>query len=398
MSYDPEQRRDTPLALQLKQRIAGEGPISITHYMRACLQDETHGYYRTREGVGAAGDFITAPEVSQVFGELIGLWSAVVWQQMGAPEKINLIELGPGRGTLIADALRAARILPNFIQAISLHLVESSKPAREAQRSVLQDCAVTPSWHGSIADVPPGPTIIIGNEFLDVLPVEQFVKRDGQWRRRAVAVDGNERLVFSDVALNADAQTFDQTGAADNAANGAIMEACDFGALLQSLIERAAAAPLAALFLDYGHESTQIGETLQGVRAHQYEHPLCSPGEADLTCHVNFRDLAHQTAAASDLAGIELAIDGPGAQANFLGALGIIERASILMDANPQDATEIETAIARLLAPQGMGTRFKAIGLRSAKLPPLPGFSSPDAAPDTAPTVAAEVPTGSNRQ
>ncbi len=393
MSYDPEQRRDTALALKIKQQIASKGPMSIAQFMRACLQDETYGYYRTRKAVGAAGDFITAPEVTQVFGELIGLWSAVVWQQMGAPERINLIELGPGRGTLIADALRAARILPNFIQAISLHLVESSEPAREVQRVTLQECAVTPSWYDSIDDVPPGPSIILGNEFLDVLPVEQFVKRDGQWRRRAVAVDGNERLVFSDVALNADAQAFDQMRAADSAANGAIMEACDFGALLQSLIERAAAAPLAALFLDYGHDSTQIGETLQAVRAHHYEHPLTSPGDADLTCHVNFRDFTRQTNAASELAGIELAIDGPSAQAQFLGALGIIERASNLMNANPEDAADIEIAIARLLAPQGMGTRFKAIGLRSAKLPPLPGLSSP--AP--VPIVADGAPAGSNR-
>jgi NADH dehydrogenase [ubiquinone] 1 alpha subcomplex assembly factor 7 len=345
MTYDPEARRDTPLALKLKDIIRRVGPISVAEYMQTCLQDPEHGYYIKQLVIGRDGDFITASEISQIFGELIGLWSAVVWQQMGSPRRINLVELGPGRGTLMRDALRAAAKVPGFIDALDVHLVESNERLIRMQRKTLETVSNTLRWHGSLQSVPKGPVLLIANEFLDTAAVEQSV--DGAERR--VTLDGRDRLVFAP-------------------ASGVIKESQDHLALTMELASRASDAPLAALFIDYGHFETAAGETLQALRGHAAEHPLCSPGEADLTVHVDF------AAFAAAIPREALAVDGPITQAEFLGRLGIVERASRLMHANPAKAAEIELSVARLIAPQGMGSRFKVIGIRSAHLPCLPGF------------------------
>jgi NADH dehydrogenase [ubiquinone] 1 alpha subcomplex assembly factor 7 len=345
MTYDPDARRDTPLALKLKDRIRRGGPISVAEYMQACLQDPEHGYYVRQPAIGRDGDFITAPEISQVFGELLGLWAAVVWQQMGSPPRLNLIELGPGRGTLMRDCLRAARKVSGFCDALSIHLVESNALLIERQRAALNELGHPISWHATLDLVSNGPAIVIANEFLDTLPVSQFV--NGSTRR--VTLDPADRLAFQPEA-------------------GDVLEQQHHGAVIESLCTRAKAEPVAALFVDYGHVSTAPGETLQALRHHHPEHPLCSPGEADLTVHVDFAAFA----ATSRTAG--LAVDGPISQGEFLGRLGIVERASHLMNANPARAAEIELGVARLIAPQGMGSRFKAIGVRSPNLPKLPGF------------------------
>jgi SAM-dependent MidA family methyltransferase len=338
--------------------------------MRACLHDPEHGYYRSRPAIGATGDFVTAPEISQVFGELIGLWCVVVWRQMGAPAVLHLVELGPGRGGLLCDALRAARLVPAFLGAARVHLVETNCALRAVQAKTLAHAA--PVWHDTLETVPPGPAIILGNEFLDTLEVEQIVVRGDRLRRRGVGVDAHGRLTFVDLPGDVHEAV---PWAADRPEGSRAPPTC--GDLIEvqrfdwlaGLAARLARDATATLLLDYGHSGFMPGDTLQAVRGHRIEHPLTSPGEADLSVQVQFWRLR---AAAEGLAGA--AVDGPVTQARFLGRLGIAERASRLMAANPDRAGEIEAGVARLMAPAGMGSRFKAIGIRSASLPPLPGL------------------------
>jgi len=363
MSYDPDARRDTPLAQKLKARIRRDGPITVADYMRACLQDPEHGYYVKQPAIGRAGDFITAPEISQVFGELIGLWCGIVWQQMGAPEAVGLVELGPGRGTLMHDALRAARLVPGFREASSVHLVETNQHLEALQRATLGDAGRPPIWHRAPDTIPAGPILVVANEFLDTFAVVQEVLQADVWCPRVVGVDDQNRLVFQ--ALGGEGLESERVPSAEKAI---IRERQSFVSVVEDLAGRAGDAPVAALFVDYGHVKTAPGETLQAVRHHVAEHPLCSPGEADLTAQVDFAAFQRQCEE------VGLAVDGPLAQGEFLGRLGIVERASRLMSANPSKAHEIEMGVARLIAPQGMGSRFKAVGVRSQSLPVLPGF------------------------
>lgn len=355
----------TPLARILMERIAREGPIAVRDYMDLCLHHPEHGYYRTRAAIGAAEDFITAPEISQVFGELIGLWAAVVWQQMGGPARVRLVELGPGRGTLMRDALRAARAVPAFRAAIEVALVEPNPALQTVQRATLADVDVAMCWYadlGAIISDPTAPTIVIANEILDVIPITQLVRTDSGWAERAVGVNDAGRRVFGVVGSAPPPEiTVD-------AKPGDIVERRDNSAFTGPLRRLADAAPLAALFIDYGYVGPAIGDTLQAIRAQRYEDPLASPGTADLTAHVDFAAFAADARAAG------LSVDGPRTQAEFLGALGILERTSRLMAANPAAASSLEAATARLIAPTGMGAHFKAIGLRSAGLAPLPGL------------------------
>ena len=377
MTYDPEARRDTPLALKLKARIERDGPITVADYMRACLQDPEHGYYVNEPAIGAAGDFITAPEISQVFGELLGLWAAVVWQQMGSPAALNLVELGPGRGTLMRDALRAIRKVAGLGDALSVTLAETSAPLRMMQKSALAASGFPITWVDTLASLPGGPTIVIANEFLDTCPVSQIEAAGGTWHQREVGLNNRGQLQF---------QMQKRTLAPEEVPSlipsgpqqALLFERQDFG--FYADLARARPEPFAALFIDYGHARAAPGETLQALRGHRAEHPLTSPGEADLTVHVCFEDfIAHvRTLTQTGPDGKRRAsheVCGPITQAEFLGQLGIVERASRLMSANPAKAAEIEASVARLIAPNGMGTRFKAIGIRSPGLVVLPGFA-----------------------
>lgn len=361
--YDSALRRETPLAVMLRERIRRDGPISVAAYMQSCLQDPEHGYYRGKSAIGRAGDFITAPEVSQVFGELVGLWCAVVWEQMGEPEAFDLIELGPGRGTLMADALRATRIVKGFRDAAHVTLVETNPLLRQAQAETLHAQSVASVW----ADVFPNlarPTIVVANEFLDTAAIGQHVLTEHGWQERVVTVDDGDRLQF---ATRPSTEAERLTHERPTVPIGSIVET-RVDPLPNWLIEQRDVS-LAVLLIDYGHTGPQLGETLQAVRAHTFEHPLTSPGEADLSCQVDF-------AAVADAIRPALAVEGPTTQAEFLGSLGIIHRASRLMAANPAKSNAIEIAIARLMNPQGMGGRFKVLGARSPSLPPLPGFGS----------------------
>lgn len=375
---DRQARRDTPLALRIKARLRETGgEMALAEFVEACLWDEAHGYYATRPVVGVSGDFITAPEISQVFGELLGLWSAVVWQQMGSPADAELIELGPGRGTLMADALRAARRVPGFPEALAVTLVERSPSLRAVQRQRLsggdykggdfKDRDFKIAWQDELG-LASRPAIVLANEFIDVLGLDQAVLTAQGWRARAVVLDADGQFQFAPSADIAPAAARDLAATWPDAADGAVADLLAIAPLAATLARRAADQPFAALFVDYGHAEAGLGDTLQAVRGHAYEHPLRSPGEADLTMQVDF------SAVAREMSAVGFAIDGPVTQAEFLGALGIIERASRLMAANPSRAGEIEAGIARLMAPAGMGTRFKVIGVRSPGLPPLPGF------------------------
>ena len=371
MSADPAAATPTPLAQKLASLIARAGPWRVNDYMQACLLDPEFGYYRQRAALGRKGDFITAPEISQVFGELIGLWCAVVWQQMGSPRAVRLIELGPGRGTLMRDMLRAVRAVPGFHAALTVCLVETNATLAAEQQAALADADVPVTWTNALnTEAGDDPAIVIGNEFLDTLPVAQWVLVRGEWRARCVGVQPDGRLCFVEGEPAHGLRLPPEI--AQTARDGDVFETRT--PLLEGwAAQLAALGPmLAALFIDYGHVTPVFGETLQAVKEHRYADPLIAPGETDLTAQVDF------AAVAEAMRNHGLACDGPNPQAEFLGVLGISARASRLMHANPERAGEIETAVARLMAPGGMGTRFKAIGVRSPQLAPLPGLTPVD--------------------
>lgn len=361
-------RRDTPLSRRIKDRIRRHGPMTIDAYMASCLWDVDYGYYRRQRVFGSSGDFITAADVSQVFGELLGVWAGVVWQGvLGAPNPITLIEYGPGRGTMMRDVLRAARIVPGFSSVARVHLVEASEALIAMQTETLADFRDMLSWGRELDEFNP-PAIIFANEFLDSWPAAQWIKTSSGWHIRAVTLDASGDLQFAAIDGDCPREAFEAL--LPDAPPGTVVESQRLDQLAEALKALSERGPIAFLMIDYGHTTPAAGDTLQAVREHKYESPLTSPGEADLTVHVNFYDLA------STLHRAGLALDGPVTQAEFLGSLGIIERTSRLMAANPARAAEIETGVARLLAPNGMGARFKVLAARSQGLPSLPGFSA----------------------
>jgi NADH dehydrogenase [ubiquinone] 1 alpha subcomplex assembly factor 7 len=354
----------TPLARLLARRIALAGPLTVAEFMAEALGHPIHGYYRHRDPFGVAGDFITAPEISQMFGELIGLWCLEVWREMGSPASVHLVELGPGRGTLMADALRAARIRPAFCEAIRLHLVETSPALRRRQADALS--AYKPIWLESLAGLPPGPLLLIANEFFDAMPVHQFVLGPEGWRERVVGLDG-ERLVFATappgptLALLSRQQREGPAAEVSPAALG----------LMGEIAGRLADHGGAALIVDYGSAQSLPGESLQAVRRHRPVDPLAEPGEADLTAHVDFEALARAGREAG------ASVHGPLPQGEFLLRLGVSARAeSLIARATPEQARAIEAARRRLLDTREMGTLFKALVLTGPSLPPPPGFAA----------------------
>lgn len=239
----------SPLEDLIRNRISENGPMTVAEFMEVALGHPQHGYYMKGDPFGVAGDFITAPEISQIFGELIGLWSAVTWQQMGEPQNVALIECGPGRGTLMRDLLRAAAYVPGFADAIDIHLVETSTAMRKRQRTALD--GYTLEWHDALDTVPSGPTILIANEFLDALPIRQFVRTAAGWAERCVGVK-NDALVFENGNIIAEAEGWAPADT-DSVANGSIFEICPAAQeFTDTLNRRFSSAPGAALFIDYG--------------------------------------------------------------------------------------------------------------------------------------------------
>jgi NADH dehydrogenase [ubiquinone] 1 alpha subcomplex assembly factor 7 len=361
----------TPLEAELRRIIAADGPMSVATFMGLCLGHPVHGYYTTRDPFGRAGDFTTAPEISQMFGELIGLWAAAVWQAMGAPARLALVELGPGRGTLMADALRAARVMPAFATALDVHLVETSPVLQRRQQETLAAFGVPLAWHGELAAVPDGALIVIANEFFDALPVHQAVKTPSGWHERMVGLGPDDKLAF---ALHPDpipglAALVPESVA--GAPTGAVFE-WRSGDVASEIARRVAAHGGAALVIDYGHGESAVGETLQAVGRHGFADPLATPGEVDLTAHVDFAALARAARAAG------ARVHGPVSQGAFLRRLGIEARAAALRaKATAAQAADIDAALARLIGSGGaMGESFKAMALADPKLAALPGFDS----------------------
>ena len=357
-----------PLEAEIRRRIAAAGPMPVGEYMALCLGDPTHGYYMTRDPLGARGDFITAPEISQMFGELIGLWMAAVWKQMGSPDRIRVVELGPGRGTLMNDALRAVQVMPGFHNALTLHLVEISPVLRAQQEHKLSAYPVT--WHAALEEVPKGPAIVVANEFFDALPIDQAVKIDGGWHERRIGIDANGQLVFT--VAREPLPFFAQLlpPAVREAPEPSIFE-WRADTVAMELGRRIANDGGAALAIDYGHTESATGETLQAVGQHAYANALTSPGELDLTAHVDFQALARAVEAMGANA------FGPIEQADFLRRLGIETRAATLKaKASSRAAAEIDSALARLIGRgrTGMGALFKVAAFAHPSVGEPPGF------------------------
>lgn len=359
----------SPLDTEIRRLIVAAGPMPVARFMALCLGHPQYGYYATRDPFGGGGDFVTAPEVSQMFGELVGLWAVAVWQQMGSPRRTRLVELGPGRGTMMSDALRATKVVPDFREATTVHLVETSPTLRERQQDTLIGSGFPVSWHGTLNDVPEGPAIILANEFFDALPVNQAVKQEDGWHERRVGIGDDGRYVFTVAAEPI--PHFDKVvpRALRSAAIGAIFEWRPDHCVLD-LCRRLRRDGGAALVIDYGHFASAAGDTLQAVRSHRFTDPLAAPGDVDLTAHVDFEALA--TAADS----IGARVHGPVAQADFLMRLGIEKRAAMLRKSAPEKAGEIDAALERLTdrSPRGMGSLFKVLGLSAPQLAGLPGL------------------------
>lgn len=352
-----------PLADILKGRIRAGGPLSVAEYMAEALGHPEHGYYTTREPFGTQGDFTTAPEISQMFGELIGLWAAMTWQSLGAPSRVVLAEMGPGRGTLMADLLRAAAMVPPFLAAAEVWLVETSPRLRDKQRQTLRNHQV--QWCERFDQLPDGPIILVANELFDALPIRQFIKQGGAWHERMVGLEG-DALAF----VAGPETTPDLPAELLDAADGAIVETCPQGrALAAALGRRLAREPGAALLIDYGHGRSGVGDTLQAVRRHQFHPVLETPGEADLTAHVDFEAVA--------AAAIPARAWGPVTQGAFLSALGIQARAAMLAQSgDAKVASDIAGQMRRLIDPQEMGTLFKVLALAHPMLPAPIGFAT----------------------
>ncbi|MFC3695008.1 class I SAM-dependent methyltransferase [Chenggangzhangella methanolivorans] len=354
----------TPLGREIAETIAAEGPMPVDRYMALCLSHPAYGYYATRDPFGRGGDFVTAPEISQMFGELIGLWAAEVWRQMGAPGRFALIELGPGRGTLMADMLRAAKAAPGFLEAAEIVLVETSPALREVQAKALS--GRTTRWVQTVDDAlgqTALPAIVVSNEFFDALPIRQFVRTGAGWRERLVGLNGEGRLAFGLSPAPADLPLPD-------APEGSVREICP-----QALdVMTAVAIHLARhggsmLAIDYGY-AAGFGDTLQAMKAHAFADPFATPGEADLTAHVDFGALA-AAARAAGAAPMRL-ID----QSDLMERLGLGLRAEALSRASPTGREQIFAAARRLTdrSPRGMGALFKAFAVCDPRLGAPPAF------------------------
>ena len=370
----------TPLARKLAAKIAAQGPIPFHDYMEACLYDPEYGYYNKRDPLGRAGDFVTAPEISQVFGELIGLWAGETWRLMGEPAPMRLIELGPGHGTLMADALRALRVLPGFLKSVTIHLIETSAPLRSAQRTALASAPAPVFWHDRIEDAPSGAAAVIANEFFDCLPVRQYAFDEAArlWRERMVSfTDGRFHFELNTKGREARAGEGVQAFLAERRAigdapieDGSVLETRPgVAGVLRHFAGRAALAPFAALIVDYGYSQPSFGDTAQAVRQHRFAGLFEAPGETDLTAHVDFSDLA---AKAKEF---NLTALGPMLMGEWLLRLGLETRlGQLLRRASEEEAADITRRVSRLVDPKKMGVLFKVLVLTGGGLGTLPPF------------------------
>jgi SAM-dependent MidA family methyltransferase len=358
------------LAERLRTRIGSEGPISVAAFMSEALFDPMAGFYATKDPLGAANDFITAPEISQMFGELIGLWAAEVWGQMGAPETFQLVELGPGTGRMMSDVLRAGRAAPGFVEAAQIHLVEASAALKMVQGQTLAQSPAPVRWQRRLEDVPEGPCIIISNEFLDCLPIRQAICHKGQWHERVVGLKEDDfAFLLGGVLSTVDIE--DLPPELRDADDGQLVELRPADVpLMAHIAERFKSAPGYSLFVDYGADRPVFGDTLQAIRKHQKVDPMDQPGSADLTSWAFFDRLG--------ALGLQngLQVFGPMRQGDFLIGLGIEQRAAMLaqkLDAAGQ--AKLARQLERLVSAKEMGELFKVMGFASPDLPPAPGLN-----------------------
>lgn len=354
----------TPLAERVARLIEASGPIGVADYMMLCLFDPAYGYYTTREPFGAGGDFTTAPEISQMFGELIGVWTYQAWQSAGKPDPIVIAEIGPGRGTLMKDLLRTlGKLDPSLARSARFALVETSPRLTEIQKQTLGNTSARIEWHTSVETIPPHPLILVGNELFDALPIRQYVKTPAGWRERVVGLDKDGGLALmagpgapDEALLPPDAVT---------APEGAIVELAPARtALMETIGHRLAGHGGAALFIDYGHAEPGIGDTLQALRRHEHDDVLAHPGEADLTAHVDFAPLA----AVARLQGLTTSVT---TQGDFLLRMGLLERAGALGASGDETLRDkLRSEVERLAGPGatgGMGELFKVLEITALR-------------------------------
>ena len=349
----------------LKKRISSEGAITIADFMGDALGHPKYGYYITRDPIGSDGDFTTAPEISQMFGELIGLWFVDNWQKLGCPDNFTLVELGPGRGTLMADILRAATIInADFIKNSNIILIETSPTLRAKQRHALKEYNIT--WHDNMVDIPPLPMILVANEFFDALPVRQLIKGepvngDGIWHERLVSLDDDGNFIFNQSIGKTAAMPLLNENIINTAKIGDIAEICPLGLSIAGNIgSHINIYGGLALIIDYGYKKSQTGDSLQAVKSHKFINPLLEIGEADLTCHVDFESLstafADSGAKPSDII----------TQGDFLRYLGIEQRTSNLgKNIDVVAKKNLYNDMARLIDKDKMGDLFKVLAVTS---------------------------------
>jgi NADH dehydrogenase [ubiquinone] 1 alpha subcomplex assembly factor 7 len=356
------------LKREIAAMIAQEGPLNLERYMSLCLQHPRHGYYIAHDPFGARGDFITAPEISQMFGELVGLWATEAFVLAGRPDGARFVELGPGRGVLMSDALRAARVAPEFLAKVEVDLVETSPRLRAVQAQTLHGAPTKILWRENFSEIPRGPLFIVANEFFDALPARHFVKSLKGWRERLVGLDDNGALRFGL------APQIEPTLRVE-APEGSVIEVNGVAQrLMTEIAERLVADGGAMLVIDYGYAQTSLGESLQAVARHAYVDPLEAPGEADLTTHVDFAALGRAAKAAG------AKVLGPTTQGEFLKRLGVERRAEALWRRGTEEQrAEILSALRRLTGVgdprEVMGELFKVIAVTHPSLPDPPGFA-----------------------
>jgi NADH dehydrogenase [ubiquinone] 1 alpha subcomplex assembly factor 7 len=367
----------SPLQSEIKKLIKSSGPMPVWRYMELCLTHPNYGYYISRDPLGREGDFTTSPEVSQMFGELLGLWVGSVWKAIGSPSLLRLIELGPGRGTLMADALRALRVLPPLYQALSIHLVEINPVLREKQKAALSGVRII-AWHDSLDQVPNGPAVILANEYFDVLPIHQAVKRETGWHERTVEIDDGGKLAFGFAPDPMPRFEVLLPPLVRAAPIGAVFEWRSDTEIMK-IATRVRDQRGAALIIDYGHVRSDAGDTFQAIARHSFADPLKNPGQADVTAHVDFQALAR---AAEDLGA---RVHGPVPQGEFLKWIGIETRAVTLMaKASLEVSEDISSALKRLTGDGrgAMGSMFKVLAVSEPGLTSLAGLSGQEQTQD----------------
>ena len=359
---DPDKRRSA-LGQIITDMITADGPMPVDRYMALALGHEAHGYYMGRDPFGRAGDFITAPEVSQMFGELIGIWCAAGWQMMDAPAQWNLIELGPGRGTLLSDLVRACSVMPGLRDGMKVHLIDTSPALKTMQAETLKRAGVEASWHDRLEDVPDGQSLIIANEFFDALPVVQLQKQSGHWHERVVGLDREKKLVFG-LASDPISPALVPSWAA-GVEDGEIIEISPArDAVAREIGRRITEDKGAALIVDYGHVRSAVGDTMQAVRKHQFAPVLAQPGDADITSHVDFEALTNAVTANGAKA------YGPVTQGDFLIKMGLKEREEMLRArADARQRIRLSKAAQRLVSGNQMGQLFKVLAVIHPDMP-----------------------------